>query len=82
MNLFRILNALASLYYLVENFLKFKRNQDIIEAKNEALETGDQRELEKLLSNSNANTDITHRAGMQERPYKNKRRDLAHRRRR
>jgi len=82
LNLLKILKALASIYYLVENFLKFQKKQDIIDAKNKALENGDQRELEKLLSNSNANTDITHRAGMQERPYKNKRRDLAHRRRR
>ena len=81
MNLIKILNALASLYYLIENFFKFKKKQDIIEEKNKALESGYQRELEKILSSNNSNS-VTHESGMQERTTKVRCRDLAHRRRR
>lgn len=81
MNLIKILNALASLYYLIENFLKFKKKQDIIEEKNKALESGDQRELEKILSSNNSNNSSPN-PGMQERTTKVRHRDLAHRRRR
>lgn len=72
MNLLKILKAIASIYYLVENFLKFQKKQEIIDAKNKALENGDQRELEKVLSPVDNSVNNDEYPGMYERPIKKK----------
>ena len=72
----KILKALLSIYYLIENFLKFQKKQEIIDKKNEALKTGDQRELEKVLSQDNKPVDNSVNNdkynGLYERPIKKK----------
>lgn len=72
MSLLKILKALASIYYLVENFLRFQKKQEIIDAKNKALENGDQRELEKVLSPVDNSVNNDKYPGMYERAIKKK----------
>lgn len=65
--MFKILSALASLYQAILSFIKYMKTEEIIQAKNKALE-GDQRELEKLLSDNPVSSDD----GLSERSVKNR----------
>lgn len=65
--MFKILSALASLYHAILSFINYMKKEELIRAKDKALE-GDQRELEKLLSDNPVSNDD----GLPERSVKNR----------
>lgn len=71
--MFKFLEALTGFYFLIKKFLVHLKEQEILQAKDKAIETGDSRDLEKSLSENNpVDIAVDKYPGMYERPVKKK----------